>query len=155
MKIKCKYTSKILQLNENNFTFVLQIDTTLFRIKTYFKYEQKNKSQCTDTEPSGNGGSLLLQTISTTKTDNPVTFKIHRAMCTCIFLRDGDISDLCRNTDRNDDTGDYAYHFLGCRDKWQSAAFACSYSAECLYFCQYPADTGNQFLTYDESEYAD
>lgn len=41
--MKCKYLSKILQLSENNFTFVLQIDTTVFRIETYFKYEQKKE----------------------------------------------------------------------------------------------------------------
>lgn len=41
--MKCKYLSKILQLSENNFTFVLQIDPTVFRIETYFKYEQKKE----------------------------------------------------------------------------------------------------------------
>ena len=41
--MKCKYISKNLQLSENNFIFVLQIDTTVFRIEMYFKYEQKKE----------------------------------------------------------------------------------------------------------------
>lgn len=41
--MECKYISKFLQLSENNFTFVLQIDTTVLRIETYFKYEQKKE----------------------------------------------------------------------------------------------------------------
>lgn len=41
--MKCKYISKILQLSEKNFTFVLQIDTAVLRIETYFKYEQKKE----------------------------------------------------------------------------------------------------------------
>ena len=41
MKMECKYISKFLQLSEKNFTFVLQIDTTVLRIETYFKYVQK------------------------------------------------------------------------------------------------------------------
>ena len=44
--MKCKYISKNLQLSENNFIFVLQIDTTVFRIEMYFKYEQKKERKC-------------------------------------------------------------------------------------------------------------
>ena len=43
MKMECKYISKFLQLSEKKFTVVLQIDTTVLRIETYFKYEQKKE----------------------------------------------------------------------------------------------------------------